>query len=229
MAAIVHGIDNATTTNAETYAFTAFTPAAGDLIVAMARAGATAVAGDMTSDVGITFTKLDHVLYNASGARVYVFVANEFATAVSTTLTFTCTGDAADGCVRMAARVSGMSRTGLAAVRQYKKQENAAAGTPAPAFDAACLTTNPTIACMGNLSNPAGMTQPSGWTERADSGHTNPTSGGYYASRDSGFTGTTVTWGSASATDFGAMIIELDASAAAEVPPPILVTARGRT
>jgi hypothetical protein len=58
------------------------------------------------------------------------------------------------------------------------------------------------------------VTEPTGWTEHADTGYNNPTSGMEVASRDSGFTSTSIIWGSNSASNWGAIIAELDSSAA---------------
>lgn len=223
MATVTHGIATAATTNATSYASGSFTPATNDLLVAFVRAGATTAVGTMTSSTGITFTKVDHAVFAASAHRVYCFVANSLAANTSMTVTFDCAADAADGSVIFVARVAGMSRTGLGAVRRSAKTENgAAAGTPATTFSAAALTNNPTLGCVGNASSPAAVTPPTGWTENAagDTGYSTPTSGAEYAYRDSGFTGTTITWASTSATTFGVLSIELDTTA---VPQPNII------
>lgn len=104
-----------------------------------------------------------------------------------------------------------IKRSGLGAVRQFAIQENGtAAATPAPVFPASCLTGNPILAFAGNGANPAALTPPTGWTEQTDTGFATPTTGFETARRDFGFTGTTVTWGGASATAFGAMAIEFN-------------------
>ena len=227
MATFTAGTALSSTTNTDTYAFTALTPAVGDLLVCFVKSGETTASTAITSDVGgIGFTKIAQTLYNTSADFCDVFVANQLVTsAVSHTLTWTCTGDNANGGSRVVGRVSGMSRTGLDAVRQFKEQENQSAGTPAPAFDTAALTGNLTFAVMVNATNPATMTTPSGWTERHDVGYNTPPSGLHVCTRDSGFTGTTVTWGSASASVFGAVIVELDTSVPPS-PPPLVVARR---
>ena len=220
MATVTHRVSTASTTNATSYASGSFTPGANELLVVLVIAGATADAGVVTNSQGITFTKVDHAVYRSSNDRCYIFVADSLASAVSQTVTFACAGDQANGAVILVAGVSGMTLLGASAIRQSAKQENgAAAGTPAPAFGAACLTGNPTLGVMGNGANPAGMTPPGSWNEGADTGYNTPASGAEYVHRNSGFTGTTVTWGSSSGTAFGALIVELDSSAPVFVVP----------
>lgn len=209
------------TSNTTSYASASFTPAAGDLLVVYVTASGTVAAGTMTDSQGLGFTKITSVLKNASADTVYMFVANNLAAATAMTVTFDCTGDAATGAIIQVARVSGMTKTGASAVRQTQTTANgAAAGTPAATFASAALTGNPTLGVVGNSSSPATLTPPTGWTEREDQGYSTPTTGAEYATRDSGFTGTTITWASTSATAFGVIIAELDASAA----PPTVTT-----
>lgn len=214
MAACTHAVTTASTTNATSYASGSFTPAAGDLLIGLVRAGATVADppnATMITSLGIPFTFIRRQIFRTSLDSLYAFVSNGLVAASSQTVTFNCTGDAADGTVIFVCRVSGMTRTGLDAIRQSAGQDNqAAAGTPAPAFGSSALTGNVTMGVVGNSTNPATMTTPTNWTEQADSGYATPTSGAEYVTRDSGFTGTTVTWGSTSATAFGSLIIELD-------------------
>ena len=212
----------AVTTNTTSYASNAFTPATNDLlviIVATSNSVEPTAGGACTDNQGGTYYLAEFSLGSASTSSNYIFIREQLASAVSHTATFTCTGDPAGGCVVLIYGVSGMSRTGSSAVRQKGKEDNqAAGGTPAPAFPASALTENPTIGMVGNDSNPAGLTPPTGWTNPTtpdfDVGYANPTSGGHGVHRDSGFTGTTITWGSTSASAFGDIIVELDTSAA---------------
>lgn len=172
-----------------------------------------------TGAANLGFTLVTSALKNTSADIVAVFIANSLcASAAASTVTWaTGAGNATGACVSVIA-VSSMSRAGSAAVKQSAVQANrAAATTPAPVFGASCLTGNPTVGIVGNSTNPAGMTPPTGWTESgspvADIGYNTPASGSEVVSRDSGFTGTTVTWGSASASANGVVVVELDASA----------------
>lgn len=193
---------------------TAFTPAANDLLVVLGIVTGTAAAIVVTDDRGGTYTTI--LTGTPEGThKSFIAVRNSLAAALSTTITVACTGDAGTGCGARAFRVAGMTRVGSGAVLQSAKQDSqSATGTPAPTFGSAVNTNNPTIGGVFNATNPAGLTPPTGWTEdpTPDLGFTSPTTGHEYVFRNSGFTGTTVTWGSASDTAFCDLIVELDAS-----------------
>jgi hypothetical protein len=214
-ATVTHRIATASTANATSYASASFTPAAGDLLVAFVVASGTTATGTMTDSQTVGFTKVTSAVKNASADTVYAFVSNGLVAASSMTVTFDCTGDGATGAVIFVASISGMIRTGLNAVAQSATQDNqAASATPAPSFSNTVRIGNPTLGLVGNSSNPAAVTPPTSWTEDAagDTGYNTPPTGGEYAFRDSGFNGTTITWGSTSATAFGAIILELNAN-----------------
>lgn len=216
MATVTHEIGLATT-SAGPQTTAAFTPAAGDLLVVFAfGAGTVDATPTLTSSAGLTFTKVTSAIstVGANGGTLYLFVANALAAASSQTVTFNTPNDVNTGCIVYVAGVAGMVRTGLAAVRQSAIQNTGTAGTtPAPAFGVAPLTANPCVGSVVNATNPSAMTQPGSWTEgTADLGFATPTSGGEYAFRNSGQTATTITWGSTSASIFGAVIAELDSS-----------------
>lgn len=156
-------------------------------------------------------------LHNAGADMHCMFVrAGPVCFASSHTITVATGSNTAGEVVAVA--VSGMQRWGTDAIKQSAFQDAQAAGTPAPAFGASALTGNVTVGMVANATNPATMTAPSGWTERQDVGQTANNAGIEVVTRDSGFTGTTVTWGSASASAFGAIIIELDSSAPVAFP-----------
>lgn len=219
MAAVTHGVSTASTSNVGSYASGSFTPAANDLCVVFVTATNTVLASPTLVDsVGGTYTRF--ITATKAGDRLYVFVGNQLAAATARTVTFDCTADPATGCVIQVARVSGLTRTGVSAVLQAASVDNQlAGGTPAVSFGLAVQTGNPTLGLVGNATNPATMTTPTSWTERNDTGYGSPTTGAEYVSRDSGFTGTTITWGSTSSSGFAAIIVELDASAVAGGQP----------
>lgn len=211
MATCTHAIETDTTLTQTSYVSGAFTPAAADLLLVFVTSNATVAVGTMTDSQGIGFTKVTSAVYEASINTIYLFVANGPAAASSMTVTFDCTGDAAGGNIIQVVRVSGMLKFGLDAILQTAKQENqAAAGTPAPAFAASAKTGNPTLGVVGLSDNPAAMTPPTSWTEQSDAGYNTPVTGAEYVTRNSGFTGTTITWGSATSAVFGDIIVELD-------------------
>lgn len=211
----------ASTTNASTYSTAAFTPGAGELLfawvgVTTSRDDSGAGLAKMTDSQGLGFVKVIRGKKLTNADSGYLFVASKLAAASSMTVTFDCTGDAGAGCIIFVCGISSMTRTGIDAVRQTALQDNqAAASTPAPAFASSVITSNVTSGFIHNATSPAGMTPPTSWTElTTDVGYSTPTTGGEYVTRDSGFTGTTVTWGSTSASAYGSMIVEFDTSAA---------------
>ena len=94
------------------------------------------------------------------------------------------------------------------------------AGTAASVtFAAACLTSNPTLGCIGNAGSSGAVAAPSaGWTEGVDQGYSSPTTGAESVWRNSGFTGTVLPWNGVSSTAFGCVGIELDTSAGGLTP-----------
>lgn len=203
----------------------AFTPASGDLLLGLVLVTATATAtATLTSSVGgFTFTQFGRSVWGSGGteSHIYGFVSDALvSSATSQTVTADTGADTGSGTVIWICRIAGITLTGLSAIRQSAVQDNGVGGnTPAPAFAASALTDNPTLGMLGNFSNPAGVTEPGSWTEAGDTGYANPTAGAEVIFRNSGFTGTTVTWGSTSATDFSALIVEVDSSGAAAGQP----------
>lgn len=196
----------------------AFTPAVGDLLVVLVCVTNSTGASGFTfssSIGGLTFSIARQIAGILSGA-IWLLVADRLIAGgedISQTVTID-TAPAGNGSVISVFSVSGMSNVGLSAVRQSAEQTGGGVGaTPAPAFSGAALTTNPVLGIVMNTTNPAGLTAPSGWTEPAggDTGYSSPTTGCEVCFRSSGETGTTITWGSTSATAFSAGIMELDA------------------
>lgn len=230
MATVTHRVITADTGNTPN-ASGAFTPSLNDLLIAFVVASATVQdPGALASSIGgFTFSPILRATYASSVNSIYAFVSDALvSSATSQTVSFD-PADTANGTVIMVCSVSGMSRVGTAAILQSAKQDNqAATGTPAPAFSANALTGNPTLGVVGNESNPAALTEPTGWSEGGDTGYNTPATGAEYVFRDSGFTGTTITWGGTSASAFGAIILELDTSAAATGKPQFHQTYRRR-
>lgn len=225
MAATTHEIGTADT-GATPNTSGAFTPALNDLlIVAVVASGTADTAPTLTNSAGLTFTLITRSAYSASANSIYIFVSNALvSSATSQTVTVDCPADSATGTIIFVEAVAGMTRTGLGAILQFARQQNqSAGGTPTAVFGANVNTNNVTIGVVGNSSSPAGLTPPTSWTEPAstgDLGFSTPTTGGEVVFRDSGFSSTTVTWGSTSATVFGTIMIELDTSVPSEDPFP---------
>jgi len=215
VAAVVHLNATASTLNQATYATTSFTPTVGDLLVFMSAVGATVDAGAATaSNNGITFgTEITHAVRGGIDTQ-YAYVAGQLVPSSPTAMTCTMdvTGDNGTGAIDFVAAITGMSKVNSAAVRQSGTNNGAAGTTPSVTMGSAILTTNPVIAFMQNVSNPAGVTPPANFTELSDTGYPTPDKGAEYAHRNSGETGTTITWGGTSATAWSAIVIEFDAS-----------------
>jgi hypothetical protein len=194
----------------------AITPAVGDLfVVFVAAVNPSITLGlnfSVSDDRGGTYTKvLDPP--SSGSPRLMAFVRNSLLNTTSLA-TVTCT-DANDEVQEVAGTVvaiAGMYYTGSSAVRSSGVQ-GAGSGTPAPALNQSALTGNITLGAVQDLSDPAAITPPTGWTERVDHGWTDGSSIGLeVATRDSGFTGTTITWGSAAGSAFNAIVLELDSA-----------------
>jgi hypothetical protein len=77
----------------------------------------------------------------------------------------------------------------------------------------ACLTGNPCFGYVHNGTNGTATTAPpTSWTERVDTGYNSPANGREACDRASGNTLTTIAWTGASASAFGSILAELDAS-----------------
>ena len=203
------------TSNTNSYTSSAFTPAANDqLQVFVVISGNAAASPTLTDSQSLGFTLVTFARKASSADSIYLFTSNALAANSSMTVTFATNNGNATGCIIAPYRISGMSRVGMAAIRQTQTQSNQSAGTPAPAFSVAALTGNVTLGVIGNATNPATMTAPTNWTEGQDVGYNTPTTGAETVARDSGFTSTTITWGSSSGSAFGSIIVELDTSSA---------------
>lgn len=216
----------AVTTNLTQYDSASFTPVAGDLLVFCVRVTGTVGSGPRASSVsgtnGITFgatgvgEPLINQFSNASAHKDIIFIANQLVPASPAAMSLRVvltSGDTASGCIMGVFAVTGMSRVGLDAVRQFIATDNNIPTGAAPAsvtLPSAPLTTNPLLMFHGNITS-GGMTPPTSWTELLDQTFATPTTGAEVAKRASGQTSATVTTGSNSTV--GAMaVIEFDAS-----------------
>lgn len=215
MAAVVHAIGDTDSSNTTSYVTGSFTPAANDLLVVFVYATAIASGNPVTlsNSAGLTFYEAVH-----DATDCYCFVAQALAAASSQTVTFDCTGDAATGCLIEVARVSGMTATGVDAVRQTKTGTGSAGTTPALTFNTAPEAANPVLAFVANASNTSPVVvHPSGWTERDEQVMSTPNSGCEYASLDSAGP-TTVTWGGTITGGWSGIILELQPTVPAGQP-----------
>lgn len=186
------------------------TPAINDLIIIItAHSGNTSTAAP-TDNQGGTYSLINSAVKATSADTMRAWVRNDFIRAASSTVFTHAPGTTTGGGLAVL-KVTGMLRCGItSAILQSAIQSNQAAATPAPVFASAALTANACIGAAFSATNPATLTPRTSWTERVDAGYSTPTSGLHVMSRDSGETGTTQTWGSAAATAFCSLVIELD-------------------
>jgi hypothetical protein len=224
VATVTHRHSGSSTSNALSYTTTAFSPAAGEVLVALVTVSGTTDNAPTMSDSEGGGWDLVQVGQRSSGAdRNYAFVRDAaIVGSPSMTVTVTLPADAATGSNIGIAGVSGLAAAGAAAVVQTAVSSNeGAATTPFVTFGAACDAANPVLLLFGNTNNPAGVAPPSGFTEHVDIGYDTPSKGLEYASVNSGFTGPTATWASNSATVWGAIGVELEAAAGGgPIQPP---------
>lgn len=220
MSAVTHVNDTASTANGTSYASGSFTPPAnGYLVVVVAAIASTLAAPTLTASAnGLTFERssVQADTTGSSGGHLYVFAAEQKTpgSPSAMTVTFDCTGDAAAGCFIFVESVTSMFRFGAGAgeaLLQVGKVDEVASGTaPTVPFGSNVLTANPTIfAHVGVVAT--GVTPPSGMTERADDAIATPAMGASIHTRDSGFTGSSITLGSAAGACC-AIAIEIDTS-----------------
>ena len=191
---------------------TAYSPAVGDLLVVfVALSTNTNATPTMTDNQGGTYALIGHALWLSSANSLVCFVREQIVTTTTAHTITAATGSNEAGQIIIQS-ISGMFRTGLSAVRSFGKQENqATATTPAPALNQAAQTNNLTLVAVA--SGDTTTTPPVGWTERFDTSQSTPTTALEVATRNSGFTGTTITFGATQSTDFASMAVELDGSA----------------
>jgi hypothetical protein len=181
----------------------------GELLVAIVLAsGNTNSAPSMSDPISGVWHLVGTATVNSGASTVSVFVRRRLCTD-SSSLTCTVTpGASTSGIYGSIVSVAGMTKFGSSAVRGFGKQDSQAAfSTPAPALPASALSSNLTIGGVAKDFVDV-ITPPTNWTEDQDTG------GGVKSiesvSRRTGFTGTTVTWGSAATVSYGSFIMELN-------------------
>lgn len=199
---------------------TVTTPVVNDLwIVACFVSTNTNDAPTCSDNQGGTYTLVgtpaNQVLPTSENCRLSIFVRNALISSTSSTTVTVATGSNTSGAIHVLP-FSGMTRAGIAAIRSQGLQNNQAAGPAAPVLNQSALTGNPTIVIQGSADTTT--TAPTNWIERFDTNFATPTIALETATRDSGFTGTTITFGAASSTAFCSYAIELDTSVQAGQP-----------
>ncbi len=209
---------HATNTGTSTTTAVTITPAVGDLFMVACEASFnTNDTPTCADDNGGTYTRLESINhYLDDNYRLMIFVRDQLLTNTTSTVV-TVTNGACTVSLAAVFAFSGVTRAGTLAIRNTGKETDIADGnTPAPALGAAALTDSIMWGVVGTNIAPA-LTPPSSWTESLDTNFGPSSIGvgmeaGY---RDSGFTGTTVTWGSGlSGSDgFASFVAEIDTRA----------------
>lgn len=199
------------------------TPAANDLIVVVHGIGGWAsgdnsVITDDNAGGGGTYARIGTAtvpLSNGGGTAMALWISVRNAlisSATSTVFTATNTGDTGGGLTVL--RFSGITRTGINAVRQSKGESSATENPPTITFGMPVLTGNPVILAVMGEDNPAAVTPPAGFTEADDTGWLSSTAGVEVCWDDDGQTTTLLSWSGGALTDHNEGGIELDTSTA---------------
>jgi hypothetical protein len=184
------------------------TTVTGDLLIAIYVSNGTGTATCTDNQSG-TWTKIAATLYNASGSQLTFWVRDQLVvTGAATTVTMAGGGGGASYSTVIA--VSGMNYAGTAAIVQSAAAANQASGsTPAVTFSSSVQTAAVTIGAVSANT----LTPPTNWLERTDA-QQNPGNRLEVITRDSGFTGTTITWGNTAGANYAAFAIELQSGVA---------------
>lgn len=196
----------ASTSNASSYAFGAFTPTANALLVVVVFGAATLAAGTMTGG-SLTWTKITSVAYAAGVNTAYIFKAQVGGSPSSTTITFDCTGDAATGAIMHCFQVTGHNAG--APVAQFKTNTASSTNATTGTLNRAANTNNGYIAAWSGALGSNVSTPPTSWTETADTSITNPSMNGSAAFRATGETATSFTFTNAT-TNWGCVFVEIN-------------------
>lgn len=204
------------TSNSATYAFTSFTPAVNSLIIITCGCKGTVYDGtetiQNTSGTALTWNKESVSLFSG-GASMYTFWAIAPSSTAASVYTLSTGGDASTGCIGYVYSVTGFDTDNP--IRRIDVKGGGTGSNANISLQGAMVTTNGYIASWWaglSSSNPANVsTQPGSWTEIGDNGFGTPTTNGTSAFRNSGETGSSVTFTNASAT-YGIQFIEIYAS-----------------
>ena len=192
---------------------------AGDGILVFVNAvGNTNLAPTCKDDSGGTYTLIGTAQYNTNGSTSSLFQRDQ-PVLVSGTITITVTTGSSTSSGFCVAPLRGWGKWSSAIIKQFGTQANgAAAGTPAPALGVAASGTNLVLSFIANLSNPAGVTDPSGFSRAQNTGNATGPLGMELDWQETGVNFNTVTWGGTSATAFAAWVVEIDGTPAAFNP-----------
>lgn len=204
----------------------AFVPAVNDLLVVASLHSAQDGASTITDSLSGTYTNVGTLpsYSTAQAGTIGFYLRDTGVSGASMTVTSAPAGTSTGGGLAVLS-VAGSSGYGSGAYVKEAVQADQAAGTPAPVFGSAPASTNCLIGVVcTNTNGSANCTEPAGWAvEDYDQGYNTPASGIHVCHIDSGFTSTTVTYGAATPSQFGAHVIEILASTATETAVAMLL------
>lgn len=177
----------ASTSQAASYSMTAFTPTAQSLLVVMVFATGTVVADPTMTGGGLTWNLESAQTVGAN--KLAIFWARVGASPVSTTISFSCSGDNATGCVMSVIQFLGYDQIVKNPIRQFRQSTSTTTSTNANiTFPSALVTTNGYAAAFYGGLGANSSTQPTGWTEADDIAYTTPNTNQGVAYRAGGLT-----------------------------------------
>jgi hypothetical protein len=163
---------------------------------------------------GTSFSFIGGITRNAIN-RQYLWVANQLTTNVAHTITVDVTGDNGTGGNIGLIGVSGMLRKGTQAVKQSVSATGAAAAVPQTVFAANALTANLILSGIAYDAALGPETVPSTFTLISNVAYATPATTLEVMKKESAFTTTTITYGTAPAVGIWSVwSLELDVSAA---------------
>lgn len=197
-----HLVATGSTTDGTSFVSDSFTPTANSVVCGFVFVTASvAVSPTLTASAnGLTFALIASAVKNTSADKLYFFVADQVTPSSPSAMTLTfATSDSATACVINVGEAAGLAAAGASAVVQSATVSDVASGDAASTvFGQACVTSNIKLFGMASTVGTA-RTQPTGMTKVGETFTSTPTGGMFYAYRNSGFTGTTLT--SASSTN----------------------------
>lgn len=199
------------------------TPALKDLFVVFAFAAGTGVGATLTDnntnlgDVG-AYTLAQSVTFG--GSKLHAYVRNSLLRGTTSTIV-TFDPGASSTAAALAVIAIGSQNVAMPAAQLQGQTATGAAGVATVTLPTSSQTEDLTLIALANTTNPPGLTAPAGWTNRSNIGAAGPI-GLIAATRDSGFTGTAITWGTNPVTTWGSIALEISALAMDSVAAPVL-------
>jgi hypothetical protein len=181
---------------------------AGDCLVVFYAVSGVVAAPTLTDDQDGTYANVTGANLSWGGTAGFIacYVREQFVSSTATHV-ITAAGSNSAGELHISAW-TGIAAPGTGAVRSVGGQSEQASGTtPAPTLAVAALAANATMAAVAGTDTTT--TAPVGWTERLDTSQITPTTTLQTSTRDSGFTGTTITFGATQTGSYASFAVEL--------------------